>query len=191
MRIIAGKYKGRVIKFPNSKLVRPTTDKVKESLFNFLVHNYDIDEIKVLDIYAGSGSLGLEALSRGAMSVHFVEKDFHVSKMLQENISSLGADDNCKIFRMEAVRFSKMAEHDCYNLVLADPPFFKDDIHAVVKNILENNFLTDDGLLIVERSVQTQKNDIEAFGAEPFKKIGDSLIYLFTDSAKQETESSE
>ena len=99
MRIIAGKYKGRVIKFPNSKLVRPTTDKVKESLFNYLVHNYDLDEMNVCDIYAGSGSLGLEALSRGANSVHFVEKDFHVSKMLQENISSLGADEECKIFR--------------------------------------------------------------------------------------------
>ncbi|MCL6097954.1 MAG: 16S rRNA (guanine(966)-N(2))-methyltransferase RsmD [Bacteroidetes bacterium] len=179
MRIIAGKFKGRVIKFPNSKLVRPTTDKVKESLFNYLVHSIDFDEIKVCDIYAGSGSLGLEALSRGAGEVHFVEKDFHVSKMLQENITSFGADDECKIFRMEAVRFSKMYEHEKYNLILADPPFFKNDIHKVVQNILTNGFLSSDGILLVERSIQTQKEDEAAFGKTAQKRLGDSLIYLF------------
>jgi len=179
MRIIAGKYKGRTIKFPNSKLVRPTTDKNKESIFNYLVHSIDFDGIKVCDIYAGSGSLGLEALSRGADVVHFVEKDFHVSKMLQENISFLEAEDSCKIYRMDAVRFSKMAEHERYDLILADPPFFKDEIHFVVKNILEKNFLIEDGLLLVERSVQTKKEDREAFCVEPFKRLGDSLIYQF------------
>ena len=186
MRIIAGKFKGRIIKFPNSKLVRPTTDKVKESLFNYLVHSIDFDEIKVCDVYAGSGSLGLEALSRGAGEVHFVEKDFHVSKMLQENITSLSADYECKIFRMEAVRFSKMSEHEKYNLILADPPFFKNDIHKVVQNILTNGFLSGDGILLVERSIQTQKEDEGAFGKAAQKRLGDSLIYLFesTDRIK-------
>lgn len=184
MRIIAGKFKGRIVKFPKSNLVRPTTDKVKESLFNYLVHSIDFDGIKVCDIYAGSGSLGLESLSRGAAEVHFVEKDFHVSKMLQENISSLDADNECRIFRMEAVRFSKLYEHDKYNLILADPPFFKHDIHNVVKNIFEKNFLADDGLMIIERSIQTQKEDQEAFALEPFKRIGDSLIYQFTAAHK-------
>ncbi|MCX6174680.1 MAG: 16S rRNA (guanine(966)-N(2))-methyltransferase RsmD [Ignavibacteriales bacterium] len=179
MRIIAGKFKGRTIKFPNSKLVRPTTDKIKESIFNYLVHSIDFDGIKVCDIYAGSGSLGLEALSRGAEVVHFVEKDFHVSKMLNENIDSLDAGDSCKIFRMDAVRFSKITDHEQYDLILADPPFFKNDIYSVVKNILEKKFLNEDGLMIVERSVQTKKEDQEAFNIEPFKRLGDSLIYQF------------
>ncbi|MFA5806193.1 MAG: 16S rRNA (guanine(966)-N(2))-methyltransferase RsmD [Melioribacteraceae bacterium] len=179
MRIIAGKFKGRTIKFPNSKLVRPTTDKTKESIFNYLVHSMDFGGIKVCDIYAGSGSLGLEALSRGADVVHFVEKDFHVSKMLQENISSLKAEDSCKVYRMDAVRFSKTTDHEKYDLILADPPFFKNEIHLVVKNILEKKFLNDDGLIIVERSVQTKKEDREAFNIEPFKRLGDSLFYQF------------
>jgi 16S rRNA (guanine966-N2)-methyltransferase len=179
MRIIAGKFKGRVIKFPNSKLVRPTTDKTKESIFNFLVHSIDFDGIKVCDIYAGSGSLGLEALSRGAAEVHFVEKDFHVSKMLHENIASLDADDQCKIFRLDAVRFSKLTEHEKYDLIIADPPFFKNDIHEVVKNIIDKKFLQDEGILLVERSIQTQKEDQESFAKEPFRRLGDSLIYIF------------
>lgn len=177
MRIIAGKFKGRTVKFPKSKLVRPTTDKTKESLFNYLVHSIDIDGIKVCDVYAGSGSLGLEALSRGAGEVHFVEKDFHVSKMLEENIISLDVKNECKIFRMEAVKFSKLSEHDNYDLILADPPFFKFDIHDAVKLMLDRNYLSDNGLIIIERSVQTKKEDEEAFGLEAFKKIGDSLIY--------------
>ena len=179
MRIIAGKFKGRIIKFPNSKLVRPTTDKTKESIFNYLIHSIDFEGIKVCDIYSGSGSLGLEALSRGAELVHFVEKDFHVSKMLQENISSLQAENSCKVYRMDAIRFSKMADHDKYDLMLADPPFFKNDIHLVVKNIFENGLLNKDGLLIVERSIQTKNEDVEAFKIEPFKRLGDSLIYQF------------
>lgn len=182
MRIIAGKFKGRIIKFPNSKLVRPTTNKNKESIFNYLVHSIEFEGTKVCDIYAGSGSLGLEALSRGAGEVHFVEKDFHVSKMLQENISSLNADDECKIFRMDALRFSKIPGHEKYDLILADPPFFKDDIHIVVKNILKNNYLTWNGIMLVERSIQTKKEDEEAFGFEAFKRMGDSLIYLFESS---------
>jgi len=182
MRIIAGKFKGRTVKFPKSNLVRPTTDKTKESLFNYLVHSIDFDGIKVCDIYAGSGSLGLEALSRGAGEVHFIEKDFRVSKMLEENINSLNAKEVCKIFRMEAVKFSKMSEHDSYDLILADPPFFKYDIHDVVKNLLERNYLNSEGILIIERSIQTKKEDEAAFGIEAFKKIGDSLIYQFEKS---------
>lgn len=179
MRIIAGKYKGRIIKMPNSKLVRPTTDKVKESLFNILINQIDFEEAKVCDIYAGSGSLGLEALSRGAAEVHFVEKNFPVHKNLAENIKALGADAECHIFKMEAIAFAKMSIHDKYDLILADPPFFKDDIHAVVKNLLERGFLAEEGRIVVERSVQTEANDKENFGIEPFKKIGDSLLYQF------------
>jgi len=184
MRIISGKFKGRTIKFPNSKLVRPTTDKVKESLFNFLMHNYDFDGIKVCDVYAGSGSLGLEALSRGASEVHFIEKDYHVAKMLEENIFSLNAGNECKLYRMDTVRFSKMQDHDIYDLILADPPFFKDDVHSAVRNFIERKYLTEDGIILVERSIQTQKKDMESFGRVPFKRIGDSLIYLFEYSVK-------
>jgi len=179
MRIISGIYGGRTVKFPKSKLVRPTTDKVKESLFNYLYNLIDFEDIRVCDIYAGSGSLGLEALSRGAGEVHFVEKNFPVQKVLKENIDSLGASDVTRIFKMAAVKFSQIAEHDTYNLILADPPFFQFDVHEVVKNILERNYLNPGGLLIIERSVQTEKEDIQNFGIDPFKKIGDSLIYQF------------
>lgn len=179
MRIIAGKYGGRTVKMPNSKLVRPTTDKIKESLFNYLTNYIPLEGIKVCDIYAGSGSLGLEALSRGASSVHFVEKNFKVSQNLIKNIKVLSAEKECKVFKMSAVKFSSMSDHQKYDLILADPPFFQDDVHEMVKNLLSKNYLEENGVLIIERSVQTREKDIENFGIEPMKKIGDSLIYQF------------
>ena len=149
-------------------------------IFNYLNNHIYFEEAVVCDIYAGSGSLGLEALSRGAQTVHFVEKNFPVFKVLKDNIALVKAEDQCKIFKTEAVKFSKLSEHLKYDLILADPPFFKDDIHQVVGNLLKNDFLQQEGRLLIERSVQTEKKDIEEFGIEPFKKVGDSLLYEFT-----------
>lgn len=179
MRIISGKYKSRSLKAPNSKFTRPTTDLVKESLFNILQNRIDLDGIIVLDIYAGSGSLGLEALSRGADEVHFVEMNFSVYKVLLQNVNSLEAENSCQIYKKSALKFTLTKEHENYDLIFADPPFFEYDIHEVYKNIINNGFLKDSGIFIIERSIQTEKKDIEAFGIQPYKKIGDSLIYWF------------
>lgn len=181
MRIISGYHKGRILKVPSSKYTRPTTDKVKGVIFNYLNNLIDFEDIKVCDIYSGSGSLGLEALSRGAATVHFVEKNFPVNKILNINIEMLKAKDECRIFKMNALKFSKLSEHETYDLILADPPFFKDDIHEVFKNLIEREYLNEDGMLLIERSIQTEKNDIENFELEPFKRIGDSLLYIFSN----------
>ena len=179
MRIIAGKYKGRILKVPGTKFTRPTTDKVREALFNILNNKIDFNKIEVLDIYAGTGSLGLEALSRGAASVDFIEKNSAIYKILQQNIFAMNTDEFCKIFKMEAVNFSRMKIHKKYDLIFADPPFFKYDIHYVVENLLKNEFLAEAGLMIIERSIQTKEKDIGKFGIEPFKRIGDTLLYKF------------
>jgi 16S rRNA (guanine966-N2)-methyltransferase len=177
MRIISGEFKGRKIKVPDSKLVRPTTDRVRETLFNLINNRVDIDGLKVADIYAGSGSLGLECLSRGAESVDFIEKNFVIYKNLQENIELLGVEERCRIYKMEAVKFSHLFNNLNYDLILADPPFFKDDIYKVTENLLKNKYLAPEGRMIIERSVQTRKEDEAAFAVEPFKVIGDTCLY--------------
>ena len=177
MRIISGEFKGRLINVPKSDLIRPTTDRVRETLFNLLSNQIDFDGIKVLDIYAGSGSLGLECISRGTASVDFVEKNFVIQKNLQANINSLGVEERCTIYKMEAVRFSSLKSNNTYDLILADPPFFKDDVYTVVKNIFKNNFLSTDGIMVIERSKQTKEKDVINFGCEPFKIIGDACLY--------------
>jgi len=180
MRIISGEFKGRRINVPDSKFIRPTTDRVRETLFNLLNNRIDFENRKVLDIYAGSGSLGLECLSRGASEIHFVERNFQIYKNLQENINSLNAAENCKIYKMEAVKYSQMFENLDYDLIIADPPFFKDDIYKVVENLVINKYFAEDGFMIIERSIQTKEKDIDNFKVEPFKIIGDSCLYEIT-----------
>ncbi len=177
MRIISGEFKGRLINVPQSKFIRPTTDRVRETMFNLLNNKLDFEGLKVLDIYAGSGSLGLECLSRGAAEIHFIEKNFQIKKNLEQNIASLNAQSKCKIFNMEAVRFSQMFNDSGYDLIIADPPFFKDDIYKVVANLFENKYLAVDGFILIERSIQTKENDIINFETEPFKIIGDTCLY--------------
>ncbi len=180
MRIIAGNLKGRIVKFPKSNLVRPTTDKNKESIFNYLNNIIDFTNILACDLYAGSGSLGFEIVSRGAAKVDFIENNYTVYKNLLFNIESLKVEENCKVFKMTSLKFTSLENHKKYDLIIADPPFFKDDIYAVVDNIKKNHFLNDDGILLIERSIQTKEADEKNFKIEPVKRLGDSLIYKFS-----------
>lgn len=177
MRIISGIFKGRLINVPQSKEIRPTTDRVRETLFNLLNNRIDFDGIQILDFYSGSGSLGLESISRGAKYVTFIERNFTIYKNLLENIKSLGVEDKCKVVQSTAVNFSKRESATQYDLILADPPFFKDDIYDVVDNLKLNKYLKDEGILVIERSIQTKEKDVNSFGVEPFKIIGDACLY--------------
>ena len=177
MRIISGEFKGRLINVPKSDKIRPTTDRVRETLFNLLNNRIDFNGISVLDIYAGSGSLGLECLSRGAESVHFIEQDFFIYKNLLQNINSLNVEDKTTVFKSPAVRFTGNPPKQKYNLILADPPFFKYDIYKVLENLLNNEYLALFGSIIIERSIQTKTKDAENFNKEPFKIIGDTCLY--------------
>lgn len=178
MRIIAGDLRGRLFNVPDSNLIRPTMDRVRETLFNILFNMIDLEDIKVLDLYSGSGSLGFECLSRGAKEVHFVEKNKEIFDNLENNARSLNLVSQCKIYMADAVKFTKERSNLDYDLVLADPPFFKEDIYEVVKNLKENKIFKPEGFIIIERSIQTKEKDIEVFGVEPFKIIGDSSLYL-------------
>lgn len=177
LRITSGEFKGRFINVPKSDLVRPTTERVRETIFNILNNKISFEGIKVLDIYSGSGALGFECLSRGADEVHFVEKNAVIYRNLEENIELLQVAGRCKIFKMQAAKFALMKPIVQYDLILADPPFFKDDIYNVVANILENKYLRTNCFMIIERSIQTKQKDTENFKIDPFKIIGDACLY--------------
>jgi len=150
---------------------------VRETLFNLLSNKIDFEMIKVLDLYSGSGALGLECISRGAAEAHFVERSFSIYRNLKDNINTLGVTERCRIFKMEAVKFSEINPHEKYDLILADPPFFKDDIYEAARNLLNNQFLKENAFMVIERSVQTKGKDMLNFGVEPFRIIGDACLY--------------
>ena len=118
MRIIAGQWRGRQIAAPPTMEVRPTADRVREAWFSIL--HQRIPDARVVDLFSGSGALGLEALSRGAAFVDFVEKDARTFTFLQKNIETLGAADRCAIHRADALAFSIP---DPCDLCFADPPY--------------------------------------------------------------------
>jgi len=121
MRIVAGEWRGRRIAAPEGNDVRPTLDRVREAWMSIV--QMDLPDASVLDLFAGSGALGLEALSRGAASVEFVEKSATPFRMLQENIALLGAGRRAVIHRKDALQFASELPEDSFDVAFADPPY--------------------------------------------------------------------
>ena len=123
MRVIAGSAKGRRLSAPASKRVRPALDQVKEAIFNIL---FDVTGARVLDLFAGSGVWGLEALSRGAGSVDFVELAPACLSAIRSNVAALQVEDKTRVYRGDALRFVERLAEGEYDIALADPPFSTD-----------------------------------------------------------------
>lgn len=120
MRIISGIYKSRILKSPVSDKVRPTSDRAKEMLFNVLNNRINFYGKTCMDIFCGSGSLGLECISRGAVFCYFVDKDL---QSVKKNIALLKADEKCKLIKSDAVDFLKSGGMDNIDLIFCDPPY--------------------------------------------------------------------
>tara|TARA_B100001287_G_scaffold111707_1_gene94162 strand:+ start:905 stop:1429 length:525 start_codon:yes stop_codon:yes gene_type:complete len=142
--IIAGKYKGRKLSYFNSNQVRPTLAKVRKSVFDILG---PLDGKKVLDLYSGVGSLGIEALSRGAIHLTAVEKNPKVFKILLTNINKICNDDNVKIHRMDVTKFLNMNKNK-YDIIFADPPYKDLNFFEIKESI--SNFLNEKGVFCME-----------------------------------------
>ncbi len=167
MRIIAGEWRGRNIAAPAGDAVRPTLDRVREAWMS-MVHT-NLPEARVLDLFAGSGALGLEALSRGAAHVDFVESDPRAFRVLQENVKSLGAGDRCTLHRADALKF--LASATPFDVAFADPPYRKGIAVELATRWLEKPFATIFGV------------EHESFEKLPeggdTRKYGDSSITIF------------
>ncbi len=121
MRIVAGEWRGRRIAAPEGKNVRPTLDSVREAWMSIL--QTDIPDARILDLFAGSGALGLEALSRGASTAEFVENNAATFRMLQENVATLNAASRAVLHRKDALEFVRALEADTFDVAFADPPY--------------------------------------------------------------------
>jgi 16S rRNA (guanine966-N2)-methyltransferase len=131
LRIIAGEFKGRRLQVPKGSTVRPTADRVREAWFSIVQQS--IPDARVLDLFAGSGALGLEALSRGAARVDFVETHRVSLATLKANIEALKVEDRVTIHRMDALRFAERLRPQAYDVAFADPPYATDDAARLVE----------------------------------------------------------
>lgn len=153
MRIVGGTFRGRTIVAPKGMTTRPTTDRTRESLFNIIEHGYGgCEGTRVLDLFAGSGAMGLEALSRGAAQVLFVDDAAAARGAIRENIESLGQQGTTKIFRRDATNMgapnAKMGSG--YTLVFCDPPYGKGLAERAITSARTGGWLTQDALILVE-----------------------------------------
>jgi len=153
MRIIAGKHRGRKLEAPEGKSVRPTTDRMRERVFSMLQHHRypALLGAKVADLYAGTGALGLEALSRGAAHATFVEKTQSTFSCLKRNMESLKEDDNVSLMKISA-RALPFA-NEPYDIIFMDPPYHKDMVEPTLHCLLERGWLADGGLVIAELAI--------------------------------------
>ena len=156
MIITAGKYKGKKIKTVKNREVRPTSAKIRESIFNII--QTSIVESTMLDLFAGSGIMGLEALSRGAAKVVYVEKSSQITKLLKENLT--GYSDEIELMLTDALVALDRLKGQAFNIIFVDPPYAADLIGPVLKKIKENNLLAEEGIIIIEHASSKSVSEI-------------------------------
>ena len=177
MRIISGMKKGcKLIEFMGED-IRPTTDRVKESVFN-LIQEY-VADARVLDLFAGSGALCFEAVSRGAKSGVCTDISSESVKVIIKNREKLGFEDLVRVENIGAEKFLKSTE-DEFDIIFMDPPYNKGFIIPVIKLIIERNILSDDGIIVVESDSPDDISDIKGVTAVKQRRYGRTDVTVFT-----------
>jgi len=191
VRITGGAFKGRSLSCPKGRVVRPTTDKVRQALFNILASNYvsDWKEVTVLDLFAGTGALGLEAISRGARHCTFIEHNKRVLSHLKKNLQIVPVNSgSIRLLGLDVYSFlerpANPEEQMPFTLVLADPPYGKGHISRLLKAFSKSyKLVSDDALIVIEekRGALSLLNNGDMYGFEPIKEkgYGDSALFFF------------
>jgi 16S rRNA (guanine966-N2)-methyltransferase len=154
MRIVGGRLGGRTLASPRSQAIRPTADRLRESLFNILVHAYadPVTSARVLDLFAGTGALGLEALSHDAAFALFVDDAAEARALLRENVASLGLGGVSRIFRRDATRLGSAHPNQPFSLAFLDPPYGKGLAERALASARDGGWLAQGALIVVEEA---------------------------------------
>jgi len=154
MRIVGGRLRGRNLASPKSDAIRPTADRLRESLFNVLIHAHGdvVTNARVLDLFAGTGALGLEALSRGAAFALFIDDGAEARALIRVNVEALGLGGIARIFRRDARKLGSAHPLAPFSLVFADPPYGKGFAEATLVAAREGGWLVPDALIVVEEA---------------------------------------
>jgi 16S rRNA (guanine966-N2)-methyltransferase len=156
MRIVGGRLRSRPLAGPTSDAVRPTSDRSREALFNILAHAYGdpVSGARVLDLFAGTGALGLEAISRGAAHALFVDEGVQARALLRQNIETLGLGGITRIFRRDATKLGPAHPLEPFDLVFLDPPYGKGLAEKALASAREGGWLKPEALIVVEEAAE-------------------------------------
>lgn len=181
MRIVGGRLKGRGLQTPRTQGIRPTSDKVRESIFNVLMHSNEapsIEGAKIIDLFAGTGALGLEAVSRGASYALFVEENASARAVIRENIEALGLQGVTRIFRRDATRLGPAGARDQYALVFLDPPYGKGLAERALAALSDGGWLTPNAVIVLEEAAGAAIDWPGDFDPFDHRTYGDTAVHF-------------
>jgi 16S rRNA (guanine966-N2)-methyltransferase len=185
MRVIAGKYKGRKLETVPDNSVRPATDKVKGAIFNVLQSRVNWNSAKVLDLYAGSGSVGIEALSRGAKNCIFVEKSRSALQFLKSNIETIGAESDANVVYGDVDMFIDSTRMK-FEVVSADPPYALEALKNIPNKIFEKDLIAHEGYLIIEHPARYEFAQNSMWEVTVQKVYGNTSVSFFQHKKSEE-----
>jgi 16S rRNA (guanine966-N2)-methyltransferase len=165
MRIVGGRLRGRNLQAPKSQAIRPTADRLRESLFNILMHAYGdpLTDARVLDLFAGTGALGAEALSRGASFALFVDQGAEARALLRANVEALGLGGVSKVYRRDATKLGPVAPLDPFSLAFLDPPYGKGLAGQALASVRSGGWLIPGALVVVEEAAEAHFEPPEGY----------------------------
>jgi 16S rRNA (guanine966-N2)-methyltransferase len=165
MRVVGGRLRSRPIAGPKSHALRPTADRLREALFNIFAHAYGdpVTGARVLDLFAGTGALGIEAISRGATFALFVDNGLESRALLRDNVGTLGLGGVTRVFRRDATRLGPVAPLEPFTLAFLDPPYGKGLAEQALSSAREGGWLKPDALVVVEESADAGFKAPEGF----------------------------
>ena len=180
MRVVGGRLRGRNLAAPASREIRPTADRLRESLFNILVHAYEnpVEDARVLDLFAGTGALGIEAISRGAGFALFVDNGAEARALLRNNVEALGLGGVTKVFRRDATNLGPAHPVEPFSLVFLDPPYGKGLAEKALASLRDGGWLTKQVLLVVEEAKAAALTTPEGF-VELERRAYDDTEFVF------------
>ncbi len=181
MRVVGGEFRGRRLATPQSSAIRPTADRLRQTLFDLLAHRYGdpVTDARVLDLFAGTGALGIEAISRGARYVLFVEEDATARGLIRRNVEALGLTGRTRIFRRDATRLGEAGPIAPFSLVFADPPYGIGLGEASLAAAVAGGWLTADALCVLEDRRSATVAAIDGLTILERRQAGESqLVFL-------------
>jgi 16S rRNA (guanine966-N2)-methyltransferase len=185
MRIVGGRLRGRLLAAPASQGIRPTADRLRESLFNILVHAYGdpITDARVLDLFAGTGALGLEALSRGAAFALFIDEGAEARALLRENVATLGLGGTTRIFRRDATRLGTAHPIEPFSVAFLDPPYGRGLAEQALASARAGGWLAPGALAVVEEAAKPGFTAPEGFEELERRNYDDSALIVLRHRA--------
>jgi 16S rRNA (guanine966-N2)-methyltransferase len=180
MRIVAGKFRGKQLTSPSDDTIRPTADRVRESMFNILASRLGpvFDGLRVLDLFAGTGALGLEALSRGAAHVTFVETDAEARGIIRDHIEAFGAGGITKLLRRDATALGAPGTFGQFDLVFLDPPYGQGLGEKALREIAINGWLAPGATVVLEESVEAEVTFPDGFALDDRREYGAAAVHF-------------